>query len=112
MNYFSRRNEYITEYSGHEEVSPALRNRIMFILLEFMDSQYKKKFVRKIYMEFSNIKNLRSIIKEPTIIIIEGAFHEVLTTVEIFLELLNYTKKKELYMRCYKLFNFRVLFIQ
>ena len=36
MAFFSRRNEYVTEYSGHEEVSSSLRNRIESIIRKFV----------------------------------------------------------------------------
>lgn len=111
MTYFSRRNEYVTEYSGHEEVSPALRERILLLITKYVDrnpvshgdhapfSVEPDDFTHEIQKEFPN--------KNPFSIIKEGQFHEVFTVVEIFLDLTNeiyYTRKNEAKNEMFKAF--------
>lgn len=91
MAYFSRRNEYVTEYSGHEEVSASLRERILLVLKKFVDtnpinygndrpwSVETEDFYHITQKEFPN--------RDPFTIVQNGLFHEVFTVVEIFLGL-------------------------
>ena len=102
MAYFSRRNEYTTEYSGHEEVSQALRDRLLLVISKYVDNNSMSygdhapysvepdDLIHETQKEFPN--------KNPFEIIKDGPFHEVFTVVEIFLDLTNeiyYTRKNE-----------------
>ena len=102
MTYFSRRNEYLTEYSGHEEATKALRDRIMLVISEFV----KKNPIRynsnlPVYVDPDNFT--REVQKEfpknnPSQLINEGLFREVFTVIEIFLDLtrnIHYTRKEK-----------------
>lgn len=91
MSYFSRRNECVVEYSGHEDVATALRSRLLLIFEKYIghnpvnygsDDPFnieKNDFIHKVAMEFPD-RNWVSIIDA-------GAFHEVFTLVEILLEM-------------------------
>lgn len=90
MTYFSRRNEYVVEYSGHEEVSKALRARLIIIFRKFVEqndsfgggevwSVEPGDLYYKVQQEFIG--------KDPFVILEQGEFHEVFTVVEIFLDL-------------------------
>ena len=95
MAYFSRRNEYVTEYSGHEEVSDALRARILLVLNKYIGRNGYSPvhsvsrplvelgtFQREVQKEFPN--------NDPYTLINNGLFHEVFTVVEIFLALASH----------------------
>ncbi|MFA6227086.1 MAG: hypothetical protein WC631_01210 [Candidatus Paceibacterota bacterium] len=111
MAYFSRRNEYVVEYSGHEDVSKSLRDRLLVIVEKFVggnvslgnDNQWSIEpddFTYKTHQEFPN--------KNPLDIIQTGKFHEVFTVVEIFLDLskeLYYTRRPQVIVETYKAFN-------
>ncbi|MEK7529259.1 MAG: hypothetical protein AAB592_05830 [Patescibacteria group bacterium] len=91
MKYFSKRNEYITEYSGHEEISQFLRDRILSIVEKYVDTNAAiysgdapwhidpENFEHTVQQELPG--------KDPFATIKEGKFHEVFTVVEIFLDL-------------------------
>lgn len=91
MNYFSRRNKHIVEFSGHEEVSRSLRERLSAILNQYVgenptsyngdDPWYVEwgDFRHEVQKEFPG--------KDPFGLINSGEFHEVFTVVEIFLDM-------------------------
>lgn len=102
MAYFSRRNEYVVEYSGHEEASKGLRDRLFSVLNKYIErnqisysdndpwSVEPDDIIHKTQQEFPE--------KDPFSIIKNGEFHEVFTVVEIFLNLISdihYTRKNE-----------------
>lgn len=100
MSYFSRRNEYVTEYSGHEEISIALRNRLSSIMKKYVGENVAsggdpwfielEHFFHKVQQEFPG--------KNPFDIIKNGKFHEGFTVVEIFLDLareIYHTRRRE-----------------
>lgn len=111
MAYFSRRNEYLVEYSGHEEVSKALRDRLLEIFKKYIEQNVSlgsddpwsvepTDFIHKTQQEFPN--------KNPFILTTEGKFHEVFTIVEIFLDLTSdiyYTRKSEAVVEIVKAFH-------
>lgn len=112
MAYFSRRNEYVVEYSGHEEVSKSLRDRLVLIVQKFVDQNpvsYSNEdpwsvepddLIHKTQQEFPN--------ENPFIIISNGKFHEVFTIIEIFLELvfkIYHTRKNEAIVEIMKAFH-------
>lgn len=90
MSYFSRRNKHIVEYSGHEEASFALRERLLAILNKYVGESSLYGYDKPWYVERS--KFLHEVQKEfpgkvmPDLID-KGAFHEVFTSVEIFLDM-------------------------
>ncbi len=111
MIYFSRRNEYIVEYSGHEEVSRALRDRIILVINKYVDhnrtsygddlpwSIEPDDFLYEVRKEFPN--------NNPQFIVNEGAFHEVFTVVEILLKLSNHiyrTRSNQLFVELFQAF--------
>lgn len=110
MAYFSRRNEYVVEYSGHEETSQALRARLKSILTQYIDrnvglgnddpwSIEPEEFNYKTYEEFPG--------ENPFNIIETAEFHKVFTVVEIFLNLsksLYYTRRPQIISDVYKAF--------
>lgn len=103
MKYFSERNGYVNEYSGHEEVSENLRSRLDDIIKKYVGSNASltfgnddpwdvdiSDFKYQVRQKFPN--------KDPFNIIKEGRHHEVFTVVEIFLCLtreIYFTRKKE-----------------
>lgn len=100
MAYFSKRNNLMVEFSGHEEVSGALRSRLTAVL---------NKYVGHNGVSFGNDapwnvegKNFAHIVKreilsdDPFEIIQNGEFHQVFTVVEIFLDMIRkiyYTRR-------------------
>jgi hypothetical protein len=110
MAYFSRRNEYVVEYSGNENVSQALRARLRAVLSQYIDrnvalSNDDPWFIEpeelnyKTHQEFPN--------ENPFNIIETAEFHKVFTIVEIFLDLskdLYYTRKPQILADVYKAF--------
>lgn len=94
MIYFSRRNEYVTEYSGHEEVSNALRERLLLVLREYVRRNVIKPrnslpshvAIEKFY--FQSKKEFPD--RDPFEIVQNGLFHEVFTVVEVFLNLTSF----------------------
>lgn len=111
MTYFSRRNEYVVEYSGHEEASKTLRTRILTVFRKFVDqnvaigsgedwSVEPSDFLYKTQQEFPG--------RDPFSIVEKGEFHEVFTVVEIFLDLISniyYTRKSEAVVEIVKAFH-------
>ncbi|MDP2683743.1 MAG: hypothetical protein Q8P20_01675 [bacterium] len=93
MSYFSRRNQYISEYSGNEEVSIKLRKRIISVISKYIeersivgdpyDSYFidKDDFIHTVTQEFPS--------EDPFEIVSKGDFHKVFTIVEIFLDMLS-----------------------
>ena len=91
MSYFSRRNKHIVEFSGHEEVSRPLRERLSAILRQYVgenpisyngdDPWYVEwsDFRHEVQKEFPG--------KDPFNLIDSGEFHEIFTVVEIFLDM-------------------------
>lgn len=110
MTYFSRRNEYAVEYSGHEDVSKPLRERLLTVVKKFVDTNVSlgnddpwsiepEDLVYKTSQEFPN--------RDPFNIIETGKFHEVFTVIEIFLELskkIYYTRPPEVLSETYNAF--------
>lgn len=84
MSYFHKRNEYVVEYSGHEEATQNLRTRLASIVDEYINkhSDYRTAFWKQIYMEFpENVRysDCRSLFS--------GAdFYKVFATIEVFLD--------------------------
>lgn len=90
-DYFSRRNKYHAEYSGNEEVSIPLRARIKSVFSTYVDyagdsygmsdpwSVEPESISYAVTQEFPG-KTYEQIIRG-------GSFHEVLTVVEIFIDL-------------------------
>ena len=92
MAYFSRRNEYIVEYSGHEEVSNALRERLIGVMNRYIDRNVSLGAGPAWFIEPSDFEHAtKQEISEgyPFLVIKDGEFHKVFTVVEIFLDLLN-----------------------
>ena len=93
MSYFSHRNKYTVEYSGHEEVSANLRNRINTIISKYVeqstaiDDPHDNYFIDK--EDFVQVSTQEFPGRDPFQIIIRGDFHEVFTIVEIFLDMLK-----------------------
>lgn len=84
MAYFSRRNEYLVEYSGHEEVSLELGNRLAAIIDSYLNKNYARKeaFLRKVYMEFpkkARYTDFRGLFSSCS-------FDEIFSITEMFLE--------------------------
>jgi hypothetical protein len=111
MTYFSRRNEYITEYSGHEEISSFFRERLFVVVKKFVNinpvsysaddpwSVEHEDFIFETNKEFPN--------KDPFSIIRSGLFHEVFTVVEIFLDLaknIYYTRRNDSLLEVFQAF--------
>ena len=87
MAYFSRRNEYIVEYSGHEEASDSLRQRFIAIMDKYVadvsNSTYHVSSYTLLYAvqrEFPHTRYIKSLVTD-------GLFHEFFTVLEIFLSL-------------------------
>lgn len=102
MAYFSRRNQHVTEFSGYEEVTPALRKRLTAILKKYVRRRvvsYSSDFPFDISpAEFSHEVTKEFPGKSPFELIEHGEFHEVFTVVEIFLDMvegLEYRRKRE-----------------
>ena len=102
MSYFSRRNKHIVEFSGHEEVSRPLRERLSAILNQYVgenptsynggDPWYVERgdFRYEVQKEFPG--------KDPFGLINSGEFHEVFTVVEVFLDMatgIYYSRRNE-----------------
>lgn len=111
MAYFSRRNEYVVEYSGHEDASRFLRDRLKSVIGKYVDynqTSYsgddpwfveRDDFFHKVGLEFPN--------RDPFSTIDNGLFHEVFTVVEIFLELskgIYYTRRPQALVEIFKAF--------
>lgn len=105
MAYFSRRNNHVIEYSGHEEASEPLRKRLLSVLVKYVDenptsyanedpwSVEPNELIHEVQKEFPG--------KNPFEIVREGQFHEVFTVVEIFLDLslkIYYTRRPEAHL--------------
>lgn len=102
MSYFSRRNQHIVEFSGHEEVSLALRKRLLAILREYVRqnpisySSDKPWFVELGNFYYEVRKEFPS--QDPFELVERGEFHQVFTVVEIFLDMVTgiyYTRQNE-----------------
>jgi hypothetical protein len=100
MTYFSRRNNHIVEFSGHEEVSMALRKRLLSVLQKYVDRNGVnfgggdpwcieiEDFFHEVKKEFPD--------ENPFTLVEHGVYHQVLTVVEIFLDMLSsiyYTRR-------------------
>lgn len=93
MNYFARRNQLTTEFSGHEEVSSALRKRLQAVLLEYVGKNpisygsddpwfiEARKFSYEVGKEFPS--------EDPFELVGQGKFYQVFTVVEIFLDMVT-----------------------
>lgn len=112
MTYFSRRNQQIVEFSGYEEVSPALRARLNAILRQYVSQNpisYSSDdswcvelsdFFYEVRKEFPG--------GDPFIIIERGQFHQVFTVVEIFLDMTSdiyYTRREKAPLEILQVFN-------
>lgn len=99
MNYFSRRNQHIVEFSGYEEASPTLRQRLLVILEEYVGNNpityntdapwfvEMKDFYYEVQKEFPG--------EDPFKLVEHGEFHQVFTVIEIFLDMaanIDYTR--------------------
>ena len=93
MIYFSRRNKYVTEYSGHEEVSLGLRRRIQNVVTRYVENNDSfhnddpwyiepDDFMHEVRKEFPESR--------PSVLLEQGEFHHVFTVVEIFLDLVSH----------------------
>jgi hypothetical protein len=92
MSYFSKRNKYVVEYSGHEEISPSLRDRIKALVGKYVDNNpesygmsepwciERSDFQHAVRQEFPN--------KDVSILLEGGEFHEVFSIAEIFHDML------------------------
>lgn len=102
MSYFSRRNQHVVEFSGYEEVSVALRKRISAILRKYVgqngvsysndDPWYieTRNFYHEVRKEFPD--------GDPFTLLEQGAFHQVFTVVELFLDMareIYFTRERE-----------------
>lgn len=100
MTYFSRRNNHVVEFSGHEEASSQLRKRLAAVLNKYIDQNgisygvedpwyvEREDFRHEVQKEFPG--------EQPFILIEEGEFHKVFTVVEIFLDMsegIYYTRR-------------------
>lgn len=89
MPYFARRNEYIVEFSGHSDVSIALRSRLLAILQKFVRSSSvggaNDWFIGDYVFRHAVQQEIPS--SDPYNIIKQGTFYEVFTVIEIFLNL-------------------------
>jgi hypothetical protein len=77
-DYFHRRNRPSAEYSGHEEVSPELRNRIMLIYGKWLNSSAypgNEYSIPKIDFEYKLAHQFPG--KKPTQLLTEGTFAEI-----------------------------------
>lgn len=112
MTYFSRRNQHVVEFSGYEEVSSALRKRLLLILNKYVgqnpisygnDSPWyveRNNFFHEVRKEFPE--------QDPFILIEKGEFHQVFTVIEIFLDMtedIYYTRKSEAPFEVLQAFN-------
>ncbi len=90
MNYFSRRNEYVVEYSGHEEASSPLRKRLFSIIEKYVgqNSPYGSglpwfidsvNFEHRVEQEFTD--------RTVSYVFKNGEFHEIFSIIEIFLDM-------------------------
>jgi len=102
MSYFSRRNKHVVEFSGYEEVSFALRKRLLSILQQYVgnnptsyngdDPWYVEvdNFFYETRKEFPG--------KDPFDLVNHGVFHELFTVIEIFLDMaknIYYSRRNE-----------------
>lgn len=94
MSYFSRRNNYATEYSGFEEASNALRERIVSVISKYIDTSanyfgdgYSKYWVD--WEDFQHEVHKYILHGSPLEIVKTAPFHEVFTVIEIFWDLAN-----------------------
>lgn len=111
MNYFSRRNNHIVEYSGYEEVSDLLRVRLLAILNKYIAKNMHsyggddpwcvdiRTFSHDVGQEFPG--------EDYFTIIQQGSFHKVFTIVEMFLDgatEIYFTRRKEVLIEIFQAF--------
>jgi hypothetical protein len=85
MTYFHKRNEYVVEYSGHEEATQNLRIRLASIIDEVISNihtNYRSSFWSRVYMEFPSIGRY----SDCRSLFLSTDFHTVFAVVEIFLD--------------------------
>ncbi|MCX6717772.1 MAG: hypothetical protein NTU76_03820 [Candidatus Taylorbacteria bacterium] len=98
MTYFSRRNKHIVEYSGYEQVSEALRTRLLTVLNEYVGRNPHNtgdpwdvetdSYIYEVQKEFPG--------ENPLFIIQHEEYHKVFTVIEIFLDMalgIYYTRR-------------------
>ncbi len=105
MTYFSRRNEYLVEYSGHEEISTSFRKRISTIIEKYVIDyvggygQDSRSFIKSSKFSYEVNKEFPGRYLES--LIATGLFHELFSLIEILLDLsnshLDYDIKRELF---------------
>jgi hypothetical protein len=89
LDYFHRRNRPTTEYSGHEEASSALRNRLGAIHDEYVrDTTAEGYFLRSDQLVFLCRQQLPDHL--PKMVISNGEYDQVFTVVEV---LHDYSRK-------------------
>jgi hypothetical protein len=95
MKYFNRRNNYQVEYSGYEDVSKSLRDRLSAIMGEYINigsvlSSYNSARSRSIGNNRFSYAIQKEFPQEGYSDILEnGEFYKVFTIVEIFWDLLK-----------------------
>ncbi|MFC1613514.1 AbiJ-NTD4 domain-containing protein [Patescibacteria group bacterium] len=115
MTYFSRRNEHIVEFSGYEEVSRALRKRLLAILHKYVGQNSVASFGDDSLWNVEIDDFLHEVGKEfpdenPFTLVKRGQFYHVFTIVEIFLDMVEdkniyYTRKREAPLEILQAFN-------
>lgn len=102
MSYFSRRNNHVVEFSGYEEVSNALRARLLDVLRKHVDYNGPNYGMNEPWHvepdEFGLETRKEFPGKDPFELVEIGKFHEVFTVVEIFLDLareIYYTPREQ-----------------
>lgn len=91
MTYFSHRNKYNVEYSGYEDASTALRERLASVMGKyissegFFDNSYSKDWIG--YDEFIHEVQKHTLKTDPFNLVKTAPFHEVFTVVEIYWDL-------------------------
>lgn len=90
MNYFSRRNDHLVEYSGYEEVSESFRNRLIDTFSKYVAKNVEnysddlpwyvevRTFSHQVRQEFPG-ENYYTILQT-------GEFHKVFSVIEMFLD--------------------------
>ncbi len=90
MNYFSHRNKYNVEYSGYEDASDALRERLVSVMQKYVSSKlalnpYSNDWVD--WDELTHEVQKHTLKVDPFEVVKTAPFHEVFTVVEIYWDL-------------------------
>lgn len=89
MTYFSRRNQHIVEFSGFEEVSTSMRERLDSVIRKYLgqNDPWESDDWNVEASTFAHEVNKELPGNDPIKLLATGEFHRVFTVVEIFLDL-------------------------